>query len=470
MIQARFAPDGKAIVYSAKLNGTPIDTYVVREDYPEPVPAGLHGAALLGVSRQGQMAVLVRPQYWAHRQYVGTLATAPISGGAPRELLENVRDADWSPDGNELAVIDRDRVQFRVQYPLGKVLLEGPNWLTDIRVSPDGEKVALFRHPPNIDDRGDVIVVDRSGKLRSLSSGWESLEGLTWSPSGKEIWFSAAESGEQYCIRAVSLVGQQRTVYCGLSPTMIHDALPSGRVLVVSEEYRAAMTMVEHGSGAERDLSWLDLPYGPRLSRDGSLVLFTDQSEHGGNGYSVYVRKSDGSPAVRIGGNGFATDLSPDGKWALVVLPGDPAARVQVVPVGPGQTRSLHWDGVMPLWATWFPDGQHILLESSSAGQGYGFSVTDAKGTTPKLLVIAGDTLAPISSNGQGYMVLQNGSWTIQPIPEGAAKPVPGLQPDELPIGWASGLDQIFTQLPTSTGLTISKISLNSATANSGRP
>src|ERR1700690_4067407 len=175
VLEARFAPDGKTLVYSARINGGPLDTYIVREEYPEAVPAGLHGAALLSVSRQGEMAVLVHPRYFVHRQWVGTLATSPMGGGAPRELLENVAAADWSPDGTELAVIDHTDRKFRLQYPIGKVLLEGDNWISDLRVSPDGKQVALFRHPPSGDDRGDVLLVDRSGHVSTISGGWESL-------------------------------------------------------------------------------------------------------------------------------------------------------------------------------------------------------------------------------------------------------------------------------------------------------
>jgi hypothetical protein len=109
-------------------------------------------------------------------------------------------------------------------------LLEGENWISEVRVSPDGNQVALFHHPPNFDDRGELMVFDRSGKSRTLSSGWESLEGLAWSPSGHEIWFSATVTGEQYCIHAVSLSGKDRTVYCGTAPTRILDIASSGRV------------------------------------------------------------------------------------------------------------------------------------------------------------------------------------------------------------------------------------------------
>jgi Tol biopolymer transport system component len=388
VVRGRFAPDAKTVFYGAKFGGGMPDTYSIREDYPESTPAGLGGALLLAISRQSQMAVLVRPKLFAHYQWGGTLATSPMAGSASREILENVYDADWSPDGNELAVIDRADNKWRLQYPIGKVLLEGENWISEIRISPDGKQVALFHHPPNIDDRGEVVVVDRSGQLRTLSAGWEALEGMAWAPSGKEIWFSAALSGEQYCIHAVTLSGKQRTVYCGTAPTRIVDIASSGRVLVSTEEARGSIALVEHGSNQERDLNWLSYSFGPMLSDDGKEVLFTVLSERSGNDYSVYVRKTDGSAAVRIGGGGYGVNISPDGKWALVLFAGDPAARIQVVPVGPGQARAFHWDGIQPLWAQWFPDGEHILLSAAQSDGARAVFITDANGATPKQLAL----------------------------------------------------------------------------------
>jgi Tol biopolymer transport system component len=461
VLRARLAPDGKTVLYSAKLNGGVADTYEIREDYPESVAAGLHGALLLAISRQGQMAVLVRPASYAHYQWSGTLATAPMGGGAPRELLENVYDADWSPDGNDLAVIDVDQNKWRLQYPVGKTLLAGENWLSDLRVSPDGQQVALFRHPPNPDDRGDVVLVDRSGHIRTLSTGWESEEGLAWAPSGKEIWFSAAESGEQYCVHAVSLSGQARTVYCGTAPTRIHDVTSSGRTLLSTEDHRVTMALVQHGSTEERDLSWLDAPSLPWLTSDGSEILFTDQSGQAGNGYAVYMRKSDGSPAVRIGGGGFATGLAPDGKWAMILLPGDPQGRVQIVPVGPGQARVLHWDGFEPGWAGYFPDGQHILLDAVQSGKA-GLYITDVNGSTPKLVSSGGSPWAGVAPDGHSFFTFLNGAWVVRLVPEGTAKAIPGIQAEEFPIAWTSDAKHVFTQLSTATGLSIYKVDVDS--------
>ena len=434
VIRGRFTPDAKTVLYSARLAGGVPDTYSIREDYPASTPLGMNGALLLSISRQGQLAILMRPQYFAHYEWGGTLATSPLSGSAPRELLENVVDADWSPDGNELAVIDRtvDRAnnKWRLQYPIGKVLLEGEGWMSDMRVSPDGKEVALFRHPPNPDDRGDLVLVDRSGQLRTISSGWESLEGLAWAPSGKEIWFSAAESGEQWCIHAVTLSGKQRTVYCGTAATRIVDIAASGRALVSTEEARGTMEMVEHGTNQERDLSWLSYSYGPRLSRDGSEVLFTDLSEESGNDYSVYVRKSDGSPAVRLTGGGYGTDISPDGKWAIVLLPDDPAHRLQIVPVGPGQARALHWEGMQPRWAQWFPDGHRILLIASQSGGAEAVYLTDVDGSTPKQLAPGDAPWGAISPDGQSFisMVDLRGPFVIRSVSDGSSRPIPGIQ------------------------------------------
>jgi Tol biopolymer transport system component len=449
-------------VYSAKLNGTPPDTYVIRDEYPESVSAGLHGAMVLGLSKQAQVAVLVKPVYFAHTQWLGTLATSPLGGSAPRELLENVADADWSPDGSELAVIDHVANKWRVQYPVGKVLLEVDNWLSDERVSPDGQQIALFRHPPNVDDRGDLIVVDRSGKLRVLSGGWESLEGLAWAPSGKEVWFSAADSGEQYCIRAVTLAGKQRTVHCGTAPTRIHDISSSGTALVSTEESRVAMALVEHGSNEEHDLSWLDNAYGPRLSRDGSELLFTDQSGQAGHDYAVYVRKTDGSAAVRIGEGGFGTDITPDGKWAIILLPGDPAGRVQIVPVGPGQKRLLHWEGFQPLWAMWGADDEHVLLFANRSGQEGGMFLTDVNGSLPKLVSHDRIPRMGLAMDGKTYLARQNDSWSIQSMEQSGGKSSAAIQTGQRPIGWALDIQHIFAQVTGPTGLTIYKLDLNS--------
>jgi eukaryotic-like serine/threonine-protein kinase len=463
VLQARFAPDGKTIVYSAQLNANPVDTDIIREDYPQSVSAGLHGAILVSVSRQGQLAVLTNPQYFAHTHWLGTLASSPLGGTAPRELLENVLDADWAPNGTDLAIIDHDQKNWRLQYPIGKTLLEGPNWISDLRVSPDGERVAFFRHPPNVDDRGDVLLMDRSGKIATLSTGWESLEGLAWSPSGKEVWFSAADTGEQYCIRAVTLSGKVRTVHCGTASTRIQDFTAASRALVATDDPRVSMAFLEHGAKEERDVSWLDNAYNPRLSRDGAQILFTDQSVMAGTDYSVYVRRSDGSAPVRIGSGGFGTDISPDAKWALLILASATDTKIQIVPTGPGQPVSLHWDNFRPIWGAWFPDSEHLLLVGHS-GETRGVFITDRHGAPPKFLSPTAPGVRPeVSSEGNSVLVGDTeGHSGVFTIATNTFKLVPGMLPNESVVAWTSDPQRVFTQVQTPTGLNIYKLDLTS--------
>jgi len=267
--------------------------------------------------------------------------------------------------------------------------------------------------------------LDDSGQPRVLSAGWESLEGLAWAPSGKEVWFSAAASGEDYCVRGATPSGKTRTVYCGTSATMIYDALPGGRTLVGAEEGRVSMEMVEHGKMEGRDLSWLDNVYNPRLSRDGSVVLFTDQSAQGGSDYSVYVRKTDGRPAVRIGGGEFGADISKDGKWALLLRTDDPEQKIQIVPVGPGETRALHWDGFQPGWGCWFPDGERILFWANEGSQGPGAYITDRSGATPRLVTKEGWRWPTVSPDGRSMIVMHEGKPALLTFGESTPKAIP---------------------------------------------
>ncbi len=463
--QARFAQDGKTVVFSGSVGGAAPDTYIVRDDYPESTPAGFHGALLLSVSRTDELALLVNPRHVIHNESVGTLATVSLGGGAPHEILENVVEADWSPDGSEMAVIGGDRIErkMHIECPIGKVIVPASgHWLSGMRISPDGKYIAYFHHPENDDDRGEVMVVDRSGKQTQLSAGWESLEGLAWSPSGKEVWFSAATSGEEYCIRAATLSGSTRTVYCGTSPTMIQDTLPNGKSLVTSEDTRVSIELVLHGQSEGKDLSWLDNVYNPRLSRDGSVVSFTDQSSRGGSDYSVYVRKTDGSPAVKIGGGAFASDISPDGKSVLLFRADDPQQRAQILPVGAGQPTILHWEGMHPDWGAWFSDGQHIVFAASTnTDPAIRTYVTDRSGATPKLVSKYGVIWPLASPDGNSVIISKDGKAQLQRIGDAEPRAIPGITASDLVIAWSGDPKVVYVQAVNGLTREIYKLDLD---------
>ena len=88
--------------------------------------------------------------HWSAR-----LAVAPAEGGAPRVLLDDVQEADFTPDGSELAIVRGGAAGFRLELPAGRVVHEAP-WLSHPRVSPDGRWIACGQHPAPGDDSGDL--------------------------------------------------------------------------------------------------------------------------------------------------------------------------------------------------------------------------------------------------------------------------------------------------------------------------
>src|SRR5450830_1255513 len=211
IFQAAFAPDGETIVYSAALEGNVPELFTIRPEFPEPRPYGLPRTHLLSISSKGELAVLTNARFVHQRLFIGTLARVSLGSTAPREILESVRQADWSPDGSDLAIIRMADGKDRLEFPIGKVLYETAGYLSDLRVSPRGDRIALFEHPAaNWDDRGSLIVVDRTGKRTVLSGDYWGEEGLSWSQAGDEVLFTASTVGIAQTLYGVDLSGHRR--------------------------------------------------------------------------------------------------------------------------------------------------------------------------------------------------------------------------------------------------------------------
>jgi hypothetical protein len=194
----------------------------------------------------------------------------PFEGGAsPREVLEGVSFADWSPDGATMAVVRQSGPLQRLEYPTGKVLYETAGWISHPRVSPDGLRVAFLDHSIPGDDNGSVVVVDRAGNKIRGGVRWATAWGLAWPPGGKEIWFTAAKSGWHRELRALSLSGKERLVARGLTSMTLHDIARNGRVLLTHDKLRFGTLALPPGGTQERDLSWLDLGLVTDISPDG---------------------------------------------------------------------------------------------------------------------------------------------------------------------------------------------------------
>jgi Tol biopolymer transport system component len=302
----------------ARPAGHAIRLFTARRDSPEAGRVDLPEADIFGINQNGEMAISLGRRFLTTHHSIGTLAVAPLSGGAPRGILENVEDADWSPDGKDLAVVYEAGGRYRLEFPIGKVLYESVGWMTHPRVSRDASLVAFFDHPSRFDNWGTLAIVDRAGKKTTLTAEENAESGLSWSPDGKEIWYSAGYGLSGDNIFAVDLKGRQRVLYRATGDATLLDVSRDGRMVLARQNNEREMRAFRHGDKEERDLSWLDWTIPRDISADGSTVLFDESGFGGGQNYSVFIRKTDGSPAVRLG-EGNAQALSPDGKWAISV-------------------------------------------------------------------------------------------------------------------------------------------------------
>jgi serine/threonine protein kinase/Tol biopolymer transport system component len=444
ILSARFAPDGQTIVYGAAWGGRPFQLYSARVGSPEARTLELSDANVLSLSPSGEMALALHPRFRGGFQFAGTLARAPLAGGAPREIQESVYDAAWAPDGNGLAVVHPNAGRDRLEYPTGKVLYESSGWLSHPRFSPKGDRIAFIDHPLWPEDGGDVVVVDLAGTKRVLAAGWSSIVGLAWSPNGSEVWFTAAETGKVRALQAVTLAGRKRTLVRVPGRLTLQDLAPDGRVLMSRDSVRFEIAGVPPGAKGERDLSWLDGSVAADLSNDGKTLLFSEGGEAGGTGGGAYIRATDGSPAIRLG-DGLPTALSPDGKWALMLTRTAPT-QIVLVPTGAGEPRPLPPKVIKDyMWAFWLPDSKRILVNGVEEGHGLRSYMQDLEGGAPKPVTPEGNWGQHISPDGKLLAAAGGGkSVTLYPLDGGEARPLPGSLPGDRPAQWASDGRHIY--------------------------
>ena len=440
----RLAPDGKTIVYAAAWRGGPIRTFLSRTENATSTPLNLPSAQLLAISSSGELAVSIDHAYvgWMGK---GTLARVPLLGGAPRPIVENVREADWSPDGSSLAIVRQVEGRERLEFPIGKMLYETSGYIADIRFSADGQRIAFTDHPVFADNNGDVAIVDLSGRKTTLASGLIGLRGLVWSPDGSEVWFTASNSpGAGASLRGATPDGRTRIVHSLPTAWKVLDIARDGRMLFAGETSIRNIDLYVAGDTQPRDFSLFEQGTANAISPDGRSVLITDQGD-----LTTWLRRMDRPDPVRLG-EGEAFDFSPDMRSVLAVNYGPPS-RLLILPIGPGEPKSLpNPEGFTISAGSWLPDGRHVVFlgaPRNEALRAYVQNLEDGKtrpftgpGVTPGRFWDL-----PVSPDGSRVaLVGRDGLAAIYPIAGGASVEIPTIVRGEFPVTWSADGRSLF--------------------------
>jgi serine/threonine protein kinase/Tol biopolymer transport system component len=466
LIAARFAPDPRSAIYSASWEGNPQAVFISSPNSTESRDLGLVQTEVLAVSSAGQMAVLRNFRFSDNAfTHVGTLAQLSIGADAPRDLLDKVDQADWAPDGNTLAVVHEVGGKSRVEYPIGKVLYETAGWISNIRFSPKGDRLAFIDHPLRGDDGGTVSVVDLSGKKSDLTERWASAFGLAWSPSGDEIWFTATATGFSRSLRGVSLSGTLRELLSAPGTLTLHDVGPGGRALLSRDAMRSGVIGLPPGESKPRDLSWQDWTVPFAISEDGKRMLFTEAGEAGGGEYAVFIRDTNGAPAVRLG-QGSSRALSPDGQWALVLRQNLATPDFVLLPTGVGQQRALPTGNVIPNFGQFLPDSKRLVFDGHEAGHASRIYVMNLDGGQPRAITPEGFVLRGRvqSPDGAHLAALTGDGVALVSIDGGEPQLIHASQPGDIPVLWAKDGHALFVGGRGDISCPVSRLDLQTGT------
>lgn len=466
---ARFAADGRSVMYSASWNGQPLQIYSTDPGSPESRALNLLNSTLFAASAKDlAISIGCRDRYIGDCQ--GTLALVPVSGGAPREIAEEVVAADWTSDGSEMALVRHTEGNYRLEYPRGKVIYESSKPLGFVRIAPGGKSLAIAQSAGEWGDAGQVLVLDGSGKQLTHSQMYVSLEGIAWPPSGEEVWLAGTtDAGWADAIYALRMNGQERIVLRLPGMLRLHDISRDGAVLLSKDLWRSDIMFRGGNEKSERNLSWLDYAQLRDITDDGKMVSIADWGQAAGTSALAFVRKTDGSPAVKLG----AWDepvLSPDGTSVLAVEGATVGTgKPSVVPIGVGEIQKFDVDAIQNVQSMgWMPDGKSFYYGADD-GHGFRMYVQDLAGGPPRavtpLITVKSYYFEThlVSPDGKFLFARDaSGKAKLYPLAGGAAQDVVGLMPDDVWITWAKDVKEAYVFHDEKTSATIYRLDVTS--------
>ena len=456
---ALFAPDGRSVIYSAAWQDQPWRLYETRPGSPSSRALELPEAALFSISPTGMLAVAVATDTGAGLSDVNTLAVVPMSGGTPRRLLDQVRSADWLPDGETLAVVRRINVKDRLEVPPGHVLYETTGHINDVLVSPDGRWIAFNDKPGTMATNGAFVIIDREGRVVARTVVWNVPQGAAWSAGGRELWFCASQDQGTTELRVLTPRGGERVVTRFPGIIGLGAIAPDGRLLLTRMYVDSRMRGRGAADEEDRDLQWYDYSLPTDISEDGKWLIFVEQGVFGMEQGAVCMRGLDGSPPVKLG-TGFPWAISPDNQWVYVVA--SSSKRIVRLPTGAGQPDTLPCGEVGRLGPglAWLPGGQGIVFGGGEVGHELRTYAQDLQGGLPRPITPEGIYMRLLSPDGQTMVVCsaEDRSHLLWPLGGGEPRPLAGMLAGEIPVQWSADGSSLYCAPRWGNPLTITRV------------
>jgi Tol biopolymer transport system component len=324
----------------------------------------------------------------------------PALGGAERKLYSPdwgfhfyaFGEVVWSPDGKFLAYLDRSSSRNVGIWLLSVENLESRQltWpaaqdLFDMfpAFSPDGQTLAFVRVSSG--RVSDIYVVPvGGGEPRRVTFDNRGIDGLAWTPDGREIVFPSDREGG-YALWRISVTGgtPERLVVGGnddFSPPLS----PQGNRLAISRQgnrlayvrsafdtniWRIEIPKRKGGRHPPTQLiASTNLEQGPQFSPDGRKIVF--ESTRSGS-YEIWVCDSNGTNLLQLTSFERTTGTprwSPDGRHIAFDARIETHSDIYVIGAEGGSPRRITTETSDDVVPTWSRDGHWIYFASNRTG------------------------------------------------------------------------------------------------------